>query len=118
MSSQKINKAISNSVLSSMYGLCSRVAVSLSRPLLTIVKIVRRIGRGSISSQHYDELAEITELNQSPIRSPGLEGKRPAIASNAQVFRQCILQGEQQAKCFTLAILLVVFVGLIIAHLV
>jgi hypothetical protein len=117
MNPQKIDKAISTSVLSSINGLLTRVVVFLSRSMLNIVGVVRRIRTGSIASQHHNELIKIANLKQSEIHSQTLEENRSAEAFDKQVLRQCVLDGEQQAKCFTLALLFVVFVGLIIVRL-
>jgi hypothetical protein len=96
MSPQKIDKAISTFVLSSINGLWSRLVALLYRLVLVIVGIVRK---------------------QSEIHNQTLEENRAAVAFDIQAFHQCVLQGEQQAKCFTLALLLVVFVSIVIVHL-
>lgn len=114
MSPQKLIKAISTSVLSSIYALWPRIVVLLSAPISIIVGVVRRIRTGNIGSQHYNEFINIAKYKQRKIYNQTLEQNRPTVVSDKQAFRQCILQGEQQAKCFTLALLLVVFVGIII----
>jgi hypothetical protein len=70
---------------------------------------VRRIRTGSIANQHCNELIKIANLKQCEIHSQTLEGNRPAVEFDRQIYRQCVLEGEQQAKCFTLALLVVVF---------
>jgi hypothetical protein len=67
----------------------------------------------SITSQHYNEIIKITNLKQSDIQKQTLEVNRLAIEYDRKIFRQCLLDGEQQANCFTLAILIAVLIGLI-----
>lgn len=116
MSPQEVAKALSTFVLSSIYSLWLRVATSLSRLISILLRIVRRIKTGSISSQLCDELMKIAELKQSEIHSQTLEQDRTAVEYDREIFRQCVLEGEQQAKCFTLALLFTVFVGIMIAR--
>jgi hypothetical protein len=96
-----------------LYILWLRFVVFISQLILIILRVGRRIRTGSISDQLHDELIKIAEIKQSEIQSQTIEQKRKAIASAKQVFHQFILQGEQQAKCFTLAVLVVIFVGII-----
>ena len=113
MSPQEVAKAISSFVLSSIHSLWLRFVVFISRLISILLRVVRRIKTSSISNQLPDELTKITELKQSEMHSQIREQNRIGVASVEQVFRLCILQGEQQAKCFTLALLFVVFVGII-----
>ena len=113
MSSRKAAKAIHISLLNSVCRLSSRVGALLSRFFLSLVKIVHRIRSGNIVSQHYSEIIKIANMKQSEIHQQMLDGDRLAVEYDIQIFRKCVLEGEQQAKCFTLALLVVVFVGII-----
>jgi hypothetical protein len=113
MSPPKGFKEISTSVLSSIYGLLSCVVALISRPILIIVRVVSRIRTGSISSQHYNEFINVVKYKQREFHSKTLEENRLAIEYDREILCQCILEGEQQAKCFTLALLIVVFVWVI-----
>lgn len=117
MSPNNAIRTKSTSVLDSIYGSLSRLVVLLSRPILLIAGVVRRIRTGSIVSQHYDEFINIAKYKRCEFYRHTHEHNRPAVASDRQAFRRYVLQGEQQAKLFTLALLLFVLVGIIIIRL-
>jgi hypothetical protein len=72
-----------------------------------------RIRTGSLAGQHYKELNKIAKLKQSEDHSKTIDVNRLAIEYDREIFHQCVHEGEQQAKYFTLALLLVVFVWVI-----
>ena len=109
MASPKVAKAISTSV----YSLWLRVADLVSWLTSTVVSLVRRIRSGKIVSQHYNELIKIVEHKQREIHNQTLEGNRPGIGFDKEIFRHYLLEGERQARGFTLALLIVVFLCII-----
>jgi len=111
MCSKKVIQARSTSVLNFLYGLLSHLLGVLLKPILVISGVVRRTRTGSIASQHYDGIIQV--VNQYGFHSHTLKENRPAVEYDRKIFRQCILEGEQQAKCFTLALLVAVFVRMI-----
>ena len=117
MSPNKAIRAKWTSVLDSIYGSLSRLVVLLSRPILLIAGVVSRIRIGSIVSQHYNEFINVTKYKLREFDSQTLGHNRSAVAPGRHAFRQCVLQGEQQAKLFTLALLLVIFVDVVIVRL-
>jgi hypothetical protein len=111
---QNLIKAIGTSLLSSIYSLCSRVVVLLSQLISIILRIVHRIRTDSVASQHYNEIIKVANWKQSEIHKQTLEVNRLAVEYDRETFRHYLLEGEQQAKCFTLALLVAVFVVIII----
>ena len=117
MSSQRIYKVIKTSVLSHINGLWSCLASLASRLMLKVTGVVHQIRSGSVANRQSNEFINIAEYKRGDIHNPKLEEDRAAVAFEIQAFHQCVLRGEQQAKCFTLVLLLVVFVGIVIVRL-
>jgi len=113
MSPQNTVKAIGTSLLSSIHSLCSPIIIILSQLISITLRVVCRIGTSSIADQNYNEIIKITNLKQSEIHKQTLEVNRFAIEYDREIFRQYLLDGERQAKCFTLAFLVAVFVCII-----
>jgi hypothetical protein len=106
MSPRKVVEAMGTSVMTSTRGLWSRVAGLLPG----------QKRRCSIADQDPDELLKIEEFKQSQIQSQSPEEQQPATAPAEEALRECIVKGEQQAECFTLALLFVVFVGIVLTR--
>jgi hypothetical protein len=106
MSPRKIVEAIGTSVMTSAHGLWSRITGLPSG----------QTGKCSTAGLDPDEPLKIEELGRSQVRSQSPAEQQPVTAPAEEAFRDCIVKGEQQAECFTLALLFVVFVGIVLSR--